>query len=702
MTVSRVLLPVTTVTTTHSTSALFGPITLPVPCVRPDYSDPNPPYLTPTDSPTDTFLLHSQKHFGDFSGATKLCGSFVGVVGFVDSFFRPAVRLSTATAGSAGSRLGIFDAQALKTLERKRPGVGTFLAIALGRAATAQRKEKGDNDNTAGASDQPSVAVAFVPRELPVFKVTNTTHHDDTDDACCLFDDETLGTDDAGTTSFAESLTPDDSNRFIVDETNAEGVVFHEPAANFAEMCFSPSTQAGKIPTQSLPSELERRGETRALWNESKTFLGDKTSSVAAVASTATSASNYETALIASATRVGDEEVFGSFGLTSHLPKIVAALRVAFSAAGADPPPSKVLTKLALNARVLVFEVGKQILRPNDKACFVGVLINGSASVVDGCGNVSANLETGTLLGENGLFGDQGVRHGEVATSSDPHETNGGSIPPRFRKGAVVAGEDATTVAVWHVSDLMNTAKEEGEGYGTERNHEKHEEEEAENSFPIAVAFVLLCARSLTSRVRANTARSAPRESFTSKLDFFDEDSESEDEESDNFGEIVCGKNHGDETDDVPRLRRVSRNSDSASDSGSDVESPTETRARLVKEKKLQKMRIKVFELLKPWRSSIAEGVGDEDVSELATALVFDFDLSREKENCPVVHFAPGDDVFKSGVVSCATLLVLTGCVVVRDGGDLENTKQAQKRSSEKEVRPCAFPKSRHCLPTQD
>ena len=248
----------------------------------------------------------------------------------------------------------------------------------------------------------------------------------------------------------------------------------------------------------------------------------------------------------------------------------------------------------------------------------------------------------------------------------------------------------------------MNTAKEEGEGYGTERNHEKHEEEEAENSFPIAVAFVLLCARSLTSRVRANTARSAPRESFTSKLDFFDEDSESEDEESDNFGEIVCGKNHGDETDDVPRLRRVSRNSDSASDSGSDVESPTETRARLVKEKKLQKMRIKVFELLKPWRSSIAEGVGDEDVRELATALVFDFDLSREKENCPVVHFAPGDDVFKSGVVSCATLLVLTGCVVVRDGGDLENTKQAQKRSSEKEVRPCAFPKSRHCLPTQD
>jgi serine/threonine protein kinase len=32
--------------TTHITNALFRPITLPVPCVRPDYSDPNPPYST--------------------------------------------------------------------------------------------------------------------------------------------------------------------------------------------------------------------------------------------------------------------------------------------------------------------------------------------------------------------------------------------------------------------------------------------------------------------------------------------------------------------------------------------------------------------------------------------------------------------------------------------------------------------------------
>ena len=62
-------LPVTTVTTAYITNALFRPITLPVPCVRPDYSDLNTPHSTPKDS---TLTLCFTRRSAMFDGNNEI------------------------------------------------------------------------------------------------------------------------------------------------------------------------------------------------------------------------------------------------------------------------------------------------------------------------------------------------------------------------------------------------------------------------------------------------------------------------------------------------------------------------------------------------------------------------------------------------------------------------------------------------------
>jgi serine/threonine-protein kinase PRP4 len=62
-------LPVTTVTTAYITNALFRPITLQVPCVRPDYSDLNTPHSTPKDS---TLTLCFTRRSAMFDGNNEI------------------------------------------------------------------------------------------------------------------------------------------------------------------------------------------------------------------------------------------------------------------------------------------------------------------------------------------------------------------------------------------------------------------------------------------------------------------------------------------------------------------------------------------------------------------------------------------------------------------------------------------------------
>lgn len=549
-----------------------------------------------------------QKHFGDDSGFLKTSGSFVGVVGFVDAFFKPHSRLSTATSGSNGSRIATFDAESLRALERKRPGVGTFLALALGRVATAKRNVTTNCSVTPHAVviNDPSTAINTSSDDL----CNGTGDDSDADDAC--------GSGDV----CANSRENNTGDSFVADEM---------------EMCFSPSTQLGR--GQKVPQTIY----------------------------------SYEQTLIESAARAGSEPRI--------LQKVVGALRVAFSSAAAEPPSVTQLAELAKNSRILTTDAGRQILRPNDRAVFVSVLISGSASVVDTEGNVSANLDSGAVIGENGLFGDQVVcsfDNGDankgkgkdapvqnLLTSSYNNSTS--MIPPRFRKCAVVAGTDATQIAAWHVSDLINCSKGEGQVQDEENC-------EPATQHSVAVAFVMLCARSLTARVRANAARSAPRESFVSTLDFVESDvsdvSDVDEPLSDKLSDNVFPGNTVEDDDDMARCVEASddemRDDDSSDSDCSKALTPAQ-------EKKRTRVVEKLVDALKPWRASIAEGTSEDDVAALAQVIAKDTKTNERVENSnfsPIVRFAPGDRVFEAGRVSCATLLIISGSIVVRDGGD--------------------------------
>ena len=96
----------------------------------------------------------------------------MGAVAFAAALFRPAVRPTSVLAGARGASVAVFDAAALETLDKARPGLGLDLALAAARDAATRRPSldasdgRDDEDASTSLREEEEECVsanAFVP-----------------------------------------------------------------------------------------------------------------------------------------------------------------------------------------------------------------------------------------------------------------------------------------------------------------------------------------------------------------------------------------------------------------------------------------------------------------------------------------------------------------------------------------------------------
>ena len=467
-----------------------------------------------------------------------------------------------------------------------------------------------------------------------------------------------------------------DASAFAADDDEASRAFL--PSAPEAEVCFPPDAQP-RPPRWRSSSENAKSRESDVLRASEQSASND-----AATTSTASKDVRAER-------RVGRTRA-----------RVARALRAAFAAAGAEESPawrapsSRELRVLAESCATLRFDVGQQILRPGDRAAFAGVLVAGSAAVVDAEGRVSASLGFGAVIGESGAFG---------ATDAT-------------RRDAVISGEDDTVAAVWTPEALRVSARapsatkttdaasppssDPARGGASARAREgsrlAETPDRAARVAPRAARmFVFLCAYTAARRGAANAARARRRESFfslprakavsrerreRSSSDRAASEALQESSVSDAASDAVSDASSA---SDAPRLvdeprREETKRRPSRVEAGASVPgSGSRKRGSLLfrgHDEDVRRLRATLWE----WRDALADGASAADVDALVEAMTradgreaSHSDESTSRTNgdgaeCRfVVAFAPGARVLAAGTVSSASLLVIAGSVEERD-----------------------------------
>ena len=269
---------------------------------------------------------------------------------------------------------------------------------------------------------------------------------------------------------------------------------------------------------------------------------------------------------------------------------------------------------------------GRQIIRQGDEPTFMGLMVQGSASVVNAYGDIVAVLEPGTIIGEISLF-------------------EGGA-----RQATVVSAENVTIVGAFTFEDLVSLAVVRP---------------------LLGLKVLMLCVRSAAARMHDNIVLASPREDFFTEASPLEEDEETRENSDAISGEKTdADATTGVDTDASAVDEEQGDGPGEAAKEAAVSTSPLEGLFR----KHLPHRNIQPptgYDVAKMLRSAHAAAANPSDPSHTGGLAedMKDEDIATLAEYVKIRSFSPGQKIISEGQVGSAVLFITAGAMDVRVGG---------------------------------